>query len=101
MSIIPEAEELEILKEEAINESISYTSKENFDNKKDMIDIYSKTFATIFINKIKNKFGDRIFSDMEVSEQKYHEKLYEEVYKDYNQVLKEEEDLSTDVGLLS
>lgn len=71
-----------ILKEKAIQEARHNTNILNFNEKKEEIDFYSKTFATILINKIKNEFGVSIFIDLKESEQDYYEFLFNDAYNE-------------------
>ena len=71
-----------ILKKEAIQESRHNTNIINFNEKKEEIEFYSKTFATILVNKIKNEFGVSIFIELKESEQDYYEFLFNDAYNE-------------------
>lgn len=77
-----ELEIVKILKEKAIQESRHNTNILNFNEKKEEIDFYSKTFATILVNKIKNEFGVSIFIELKESEQDYYEFLFNDAYNE-------------------
>lgn len=77
-----ELEIVKILKKEAIQESRHNTNTLNFNEKKEEIEFYSKTFATILVNKIKNEFGISIFIDLKESEQDYYEFLFNDAYNE-------------------
>lgn len=77
-----ELEIVTILKEKAIQESRHNTNTLNFNEKKEEIEFYSKTFATILVNKIKNEFGISIFIDLKESEQDYYEFLFNDAYNE-------------------
>lgn len=71
-----------ILKKEAIQESRHNTNIINFNEKKEEIEFYSETFATILVNKIKNEFGVSIFIELKESEQDYYEFLFNDAYNE-------------------
>ena len=77
---------VKILKEEAIQESRYNTDTLNFNRKKEKIDFYSKTFATLLVNKIKNEFGVSIFIDLKESEQDYYEFLFNDANNELNRI---------------
>jgi len=82
-----EIEIVTILKKEAMQEALHNTITQNFNETKEKIDFYSKTFARILVNKIKDEFGTSIFIELKVSEEYYYACLFKDAYNTYNELI--------------